>query len=1509
MFELSSSKTISTDGQDTLVAFEADQSESTVYYFVSTNLGVTWGPKQTLTSDQANLQPFTATAGPISDSIVSVAWTTGSSSPYDVVFASFPPVVPIAPASPNSWSQAGISPYESYFNQLSEVVSPGNGLLSIEQGTLALTGRGGLNLDIGLVYTQPYGFRSDSPFEYDNFTLADLGNGWALNFPWLGTNYVHLADGGAYPYNWVGDTMTVNNATDFELVQNSGSGTYDLYLPSGIDFHYASDKELLSITDSTGNNTISFEYSSGQISQITDTIGRTVTFSYNGNGQLSSISSGGSTWSFGYVGTNLVSLTDPLSRVTRYEYNDGVNRWLLTGIIYPTLGGDTYSYAGQAVGTEVTFYAVSARNIYSSTALPSLTESLSTSYAITNGLVTWSNSTMSNGTATQGFLDFNFQNSNNLERIYDLNSTNGIVRITENDYNTAGQINETKLLSPTLSLLASSQFSYDNWGNLIYSEDNVGDKTYYSYANTDSQDTFGVSGFSNSFYTPLVVSSNIHDALVGEASFQNANGTVPMETYYKYDAAGDVLQTKQLDGASWLYSNYAYDHYGNQISATDPLGNTTDVDYSATYSYAYPTMTSIDVGGVNTTSSSTYQLSTGDLLSQTDPDGHTTSYTYDALNRVLTITYPTVGASTSVETYAYDNTHNVVKMTDPDGNIVNQTYDGLGRLTSVQTFNGDTLYSTTSYTYNWDNEVAHETTPTGHTTYYTYDQDGRLIKEISPSGTETISYNDVNNIKTVTDPDGHETQDVYNWDGLLTSVREYYKTGAYNTTTYVYNAAGNLVNSTNPDGGVTSYKYDDLNRLIKTTYPDATYETKTYDADSLLQSLTDGNDNTTSYSYNPLDRLTKVTYPGSSSISYTYDKAGNIITESNSGSIDNYTYDAMNRLTNETDTIAGAKYQVLYTYDKASNILSIKYPDGTTDAFTYDALNRVTSMNDHAVNFTYTLDDKINTITYQNGAQTTYTYNSTDLPTSIVAMSGITTEMDLAYTYDNVGNVLSINSDSYTYDWLNRLSTATGSWGTIDYNYDAAGNIVSVTQNSVKTTYGYAANNKLTSVGSASLTYDDNGNLLELVNGSTTWHYSYNYDNELTSVSKGGSTVQTNTYDSDGERIKSVQGTQTTVYIYEGNNLIYEKNTGSGAVDKYYYANGMLLEEECECGYSYFYLDDASGSVRQVMEGTSNTLFSTDYKPYGANWQKDGQAYFQFSGKPIDGSTGLYYFGARFYDPSIQRFITQDTFPGVAEDPQSLDRYTYALDNPESNTDPTGSCAVVYDCAATTTTNAIAPAPAPTSTPAPTTSVVETSVVETLPPYDPQPTPAPAPAAAPTPQPSGCFAYTCVASPPPTPPPVVSTPPISGTSSSTSSSTPECSHCVNDAPNGTPGSGFVPNTSTQSSPSTSSTTTSVTSTASSSNSVVGTGLDCGNLCPLTSEWNSYSPGDQFLIGLGLTLAGAGILFGGVVTSIAVSSTGVGIVLVPAIEADDVLVGGPILAVGLGLLASALSKWV
>jgi len=319
-------------------------------------------------------------------------------SPYteDVLFSAIPAPIPTAATSSNSWGKPGISPYESYFQDNTEYVSPGNGLLGINAVDLEIAGRG-LNLTIGRVFSTPYAFDSSSPYQYDNYTLTNLGYGWSLDFPWMGSNYLHLADGQAYPYDWTGNTFQYNEATNFELVNNSGS--YSLYLADGTTYQFNSAKELTSMTDSTGNNTISFSYGSNNyISTITDTISRTVTFSYNSNNTLSSISSGGRTVYYYYHGYDLSSVKDAVGDITDYQYSTGINSWLISAVLYPTGGKTTYTYGSSPVGTEVRTYYVTARNVYSSTggsggvlALDGTTHCSSTTSNTCNMVLTTSN--------------------------------------------------------------------------------------------------------------------------------------------------------------------------------------------------------------------------------------------------------------------------------------------------------------------------------------------------------------------------------------------------------------------------------------------------------------------------------------------------------------------------------------------------------------------------------------------------------------------------------------------------------------------------------------------------------------------------------------------------------------------------------------------------------------------------------------------------------------------------------------------------------------------------------------------------------------------------------------------------------------------------------------------------------------------------------------------------------------------------------------------------------------
>ena len=1291
---------ISTDGRSNLAIVYVCRTGGGIYSIVSENAGATWGPTaqygwETSPGQVSMQQTFS--------SMFSAVWKEGSGSPYNVEFLAVPVAIPTAALSANPWSKPGLSPYESYFSEFSDYVSPGNGLVAVEAGTLDLPGRG-LSFAPSLVYSEPYAFGSSgSPYLYDNYTGASMGYGWSLNLPWLGTNYLHLSDGQAFPYSWNGDTFQYNGVANFVLTKNAG-GTYTLNMSSGTLYRFDTSKRLISITDRTGNNAISFAYGTNNyLSQVTDTIGRTVTFSYNANNQLTSIVSGSRTWTLGYAGSQLTSLADPLSRVTTFQYagTTGANAWLLSTVVWPTGGKVTYTYGSAPVGTEASTYYATSRDVYYDPT--HISESQSISYNIVNGQVTWSNSTISDGTTVRSYLDYNFQSANNLMKTYSYDGTKTLQGVTETDSDAAGRTNATKVYSPGGTLLAESTYAYDSWGNLIYAKSNLGQQTWYSYANTNSADSLGSSGCPTGFYTQTI-SSNIHDLPLGSCDYQNGSGSPQQEAFYKYDTAGNLLEAKASHDGGWLYTDHAYDQYGNVLSTTDADGHTTYYSYSAAYDSAYLTKESTLAGSQNVTTTYAYDLTTGQMLLLTDPNGYTTSYQYDALGRQTSVTYPEVdGVAATAYTYYYDS-NNTMKTVDPDGHATLAYFDGLGRETEVQAMNGTSAFSTAYYTYNWCDSVATKTTATGNTYSYTYDYACRQTKLTNPDGIyETTTYNDTANTKTVTDEDGHQTVYQYDWGGELTSVKEYNSTSNYYLTTYSYDLSGNMLSVTDAKDQQTAYQYDDLNRLVTTTFPTSpyTYETKTYDDVGNLLTRTTANGSTISYAYDAVNRLTQVSYPGSGgTVTYTYDPNGNRLTQVSPAASDYCSYDARGRLTNQTEYVAGAKYQTLYAYDNAGNAVQITYPDGYALSMGYDGVGWLKTVGSYA-SISYTADGQISKIVYGDGEVATYTYDSRDRPTQILDMYGTTKELDLNYTYDGTGNVLSENSQAYGYDALNRLTSATGPWGTIGYTYDQVGNRVKTVNGSTTTLYTYGAFNRLASGGGTNYTYDANGNMIS--RNGTAWTYSYDYENRLTEVLHSGTVVQQNYYDGDGNRVEQVAGGSTLVYSYQGVDVLYQRNATSGAVTKSFYA-GDIQVAKMVGGSTYYLHQDALGSTVLTMANTVAPSFKAEYAPYGPSLGVTGSEGFQYTGKLLDSVTELYYEGARYYDPTTGRFVTQDSYSGDKNDPTTMNRYVYAADNPERYVDPNGHMFIDESGVLYVTSGTVLRAAGVITTPPPTTS-------------------------------------------------------------------------------------------------------------------------------------------------------------------------------------------------------------
>jgi RHS repeat-associated protein len=1230
-----------------------------------------------------------------------VAWVTGTSAPYDIWFPAYPVVVPSAATTSDPWAMSGYSPYESYFSQLSEYVSPGNGLLGVSQTDLAIPGRSPA-LSIARVFSTPSAFVGTQdakvPYGYDNYTLSDLGIGWALAFPWIGSDYFHPGDGASIPLSFNSSgIMEYHGAVDFVLYKNSND-TYTLYTADGTRYAFAGLK-LVSITspDSPLDSlTFSYNTTPGYITQIQDGEGRVVAFGYNANNTLASISSGGQTWKYTYKGSDLASVTDPLGDVTRYYYAS-YNPWLISEIAYPTGAATYYTYETGLVAPDVSTYAVYGQYEYISGSSQLLARSDTYLFNMVDGSMVSAQVLYNDSDAFQGSSVFDFRNVNGkyVELESQKDQSGNVISSVETDFDQDGRPNQTILFSPSGSELAYSVTHYDEWGNVNFTQDYDGHDEYFAYANTQDQYQFGngKTELIQDFYTNSTIDKHTHTDLLGSAEFQNAANTeTPIEAFYLY-SNGEVLKESQLyipsSGATrWLTTSFTYDAYGNLQTVTDPLDHQTCYVYSSTYDSAYLT-SEIASGSANchaapnVTVSSTYDFATGDLTSQTDGEGNTTAYSYDALGRLTSVMYPEINGVRATTSYSYNDATNVVTATDERGNITKYYYDGLGRLTQEQTFISPTSsYSSEYFTYNWLGEVLTDEKPNGGTYTYAYDSLGRVVEETVPTGTqEYSSYNVTTNTVTEIDGNGHETQNVYDFMQQLVAVREYWSGGGYNATAYTYDGVGNLVKVVGPNANqVTQYSYDDLNRLVKTTYADGTTQKASYDAVGDLTSTTDQEGRVTTYSYDHLYRLSAVHYPDGTSTTYTYDNDGNVLTMKNGADQVKYSYDALNDLLSETDTIGGVQYTISYTYDLAGNVQSISYPDGSKVSYSYDALDRVTKVYSGTstyASFTYNYDSTINSITYGDGEVTKYSYDSMSRPTSMVAMQGSTQELSLTYKYDNAGNVVSIDSESFGYDPLDRLTSASGPWGTTTYSYDAAGNMVQKTNSSSSTTTmdSYNSMDELvrssTASGATTYSYDGDGDLVIKNDGTNVWTYDYNTQSELTKVFENGVLVQQNYYDGSGNRVEQTTGATTTLYLYADNSILYEKNLQTGASTKHVYANGLQVASITTSTVSFLHQDEL-GSTRLVTGSGSSPAFSSDYLPYGVQYGSSGTEEFMYTGQLYDAATGLYYFNARFYDPSTGRFLTVDPLGGVQADPQSLNGYAYARDNPLAIVDPSG---------------------------------------------------------------------------------------------------------------------------------------------------------------------------------------------------------------------------------------------
>ena len=208
----------------------------------------------------------------------------------------------------------------------------------------------------------------------------------------------------------------------------------------------------------------------------------------------------------------------------------------------------------------------------------------------------------------------------------------------------------------------------------------------------------------------------------------------------------------------------------------------------------------------------------------------------------------------------------------------------------------------------------------------------------------------------------------------------------------------------------------------------------------------------------------------------------------------------------------------------------------------------------------------------------------------------------------------------------------------------------------------------------AVFTYDANGNLTSRTENGVVWTYTYDARDLLREVQRDGLLLESYQYDHQGHRIKKAGLDGVVRYVWDENRIILETDDHGNTIAKYDYAGDRLLAVHHATEGTAYYLLDGLGSPVGLMRPDGSVAARYRLDAWGVLRTEAGDSSnpFRFTGHLFDEATGLYYAKARYYDPELGRFLSEDPLAGSVDDPPSLHPYLYAHANPTVFTDPDG---------------------------------------------------------------------------------------------------------------------------------------------------------------------------------------------------------------------------------------------
>lgn len=909
-------------------------------------------------------------------------------------------------------------------------------------------------------------------------------------------------------------------AGSYATLAKIGSG-YILTDTHGNAETYGSDGKLTTLSDRNGN-TLALSYDTNDyLIRVNDTLNRAITFTYNDNKKISAVTDpSGRVWQYAYdASNNLVSVTAPkpsddgTAPVTAYTYDADHNLLTVTDANSNTYITNMYNVTGkvltQKYGDGITTFKY---------------EDLKTT--VNDPL----------GYATQYYF-----NSDDLTVKVIYPDAKALI----NEYNSNKQ--------PTRA-------TWPNGNTMLYEYDTKG--------NTTKVTRKAISGLND---IDLIATFTYDPTCNFIKTSTDPRGKV---TTYSYDLKGNltsiVYPVPATDRAQPQLT-FTYNTFGQVVTAVNPANVVTKYEYSNDTGYL--TRIVNDYGGnskLNASTAFTYD-NRGNVLTTTDALGHVAKFEYDNLNRLVLSSPVIAGVAAAITKYKYDADGNLTKL-EKQANAeatrwqtIDYTYDTLDQLTQIKQYLGVDSILVTKFEYDLNGNKTRVIDANNKETVYTYDTRNLLVTVTDAlNNTTTYTYDGDKNLQTITDAKNNVA--AYTYDSFNRLAKTTYPDSSYEQ--YVYDASSNLISKRTRKGDIINYSYDNLNRLTTETYPNSTNVVYTYDIASRLIQVNSAN-STLAYTYDNLNRVltttatngtlqpktiayqydklnrTRLTYPDNTNINYEYDNLNRLATikDSTSNTIASYTYDVLNR---RTQTDLANNTQTTYSYDNVNRLVTManKINGGaniSTFGFAYDAvgnrlsktttvgqetygydnLNQLTSVQYPAgspfANTGFNYDPLGNRITVTNGSATTYTANNLNQYTQVNSAT---------LNYDSNGNLTGNAGWTYSYDYENRLTSATNGTTTASYGYDAFGRRISKTVGGVTTNYFYDGDSLIAEYDASDTLlrkYIHSDNIDEpiaMISGSNTYYYNRDGLGSTSELTDGtGTTVEKYQYDVYGKTI------------------------------------------------------------------------------------------------------------------------------------------------------------------------------------------------------------------------------------------------------------------------------------------------------------------------------------------------------------------------------------------------------